>query len=70
MTTDKNLEHWLDNADMKRLFHVSTRTLQSWRSSGILPFAKICGKIFYKKSDVETLLEASYRSNNAKKMEE
>ena len=70
MTTDKNLEHWLDNSDMKRMFHISTRTLQTWRSSGILPYAKVCGKIFYKRTDIEALIEANYRGTNSKTKED
>jgi predicted site-specific integrase-resolvase len=34
------------------MFHVSKRTLQRYRSEGILPFIKRGQKIYYKKSDV------------------
>lgn len=53
-------ERWLDNADVKQMLHISTRTLQTWRSAGILPYSKVGGKLFYKQSDIDALLNKSY----------
>ncbi|MDK7764285.1 helix-turn-helix domain-containing protein, partial [Prevotella bivia] len=39
---------------------LSTRTLQEYRNAGILPFYKIGGKILYKQSDIQTMLERHY----------
>jgi len=36
-----------DNADMKRLFHISDKTLQRMRNNKSIPFVKIGKKIFY-----------------------
>ena len=42
----------LDNQDLCLALHVSPRTLQRYRSDGILPFFKRGQKIYYKASDV------------------
>ena len=49
-------EQWLDNQDLCELLHVSKRTLQNYRDNGIIPFSQIGGKIYYKATDVEKLL--------------
>ena len=41
---------------------LSTRTLQEYRNAGILPFYKIGGKILYKQSDIQTMLERHYNA--------
>ncbi|QEC70095.1 helix-turn-helix domain-containing protein [Panacibacter ginsenosidivorans] len=47
---------WLDKQDVLQRLHISARTLQNWRSSGLLPYSKIKGKIYYKETDIEILL--------------
>ena len=42
----------LDNQDVSLLLNVSHRTLQRYRSEGLLPFFKLGQKIYYKTSDV------------------
>ena len=42
----------LDNQDVSRMLHVSYRTLQRYRTSGLLPFYKLGQKIYYRASDV------------------
>jgi len=49
---DKN-EKLLDNQDLCFMLHVSPRTLQRYRSEGLLPFIKRGQKIYYKTSDVK-----------------
>lgn len=53
-------EDWLDNQDVMDLLKVSPRTLQSMRDSRILPHSKVGGKIYYKASAVEDLLNQNY----------
>jgi hypothetical protein len=53
-------EKWLDNQDVKKTLYISTRTLQDYRDNGTLPFSRIGGKIYYKASDIEKLLEKNY----------
>jgi hypothetical protein len=53
------LGEWIDKQDVIMLMHISERTLQTWRSKKILPFARIRGKIYYNKEDVMKLLRDS-----------
>ena len=53
---------WLDKADVLQQLHISSRTLQNWRTKRILPFSRIHGKIFYKREDIVDLLNKG-RSN-------
>ncbi len=45
----------------ERLF-VSPRTLQDYRDKGIIPYTQIAGKIFYRLSDINRLLQENYHS--------
>lgn len=47
---------WLHNGDVCRLLNISKRTLQHYRDMGVLPFAQIGHKCYYKREDVERLL--------------
>ena len=44
---------WLHNGDVCRLLNISKRTLQHYRDTGVLPFAQIGHKCYYKREDVE-----------------
>ncbi|KGN80985.1 transcriptional regulator [Porphyromonas gingivalis SJD12] len=44
----------------ERLF-ISPRTLQDYRDKGIIPYTQIAGKILYKLSNLEKLLEENYK---------
>ncbi len=48
---------WLHNGDVCRLLNISKRTLQHHRDTGVLPFAQIGHKCYYKREDVEQLLQ-------------
>jgi len=50
-------DRWLDNQEVMQLLKISQRSLQSHRDQGILPFTRLCGKIYYKASSIEDLLE-------------
>ena len=43
----------------ERLF-VSPRTLQDYRDKGIIPYTQIAGKILYRLSDINRILEDNY----------
>lgn len=53
-------ETWLDNQEVMELLKVSPRTLQSMRDTLVLPYSKVGAKIYYKASDVESLLNDNY----------
>ena len=62
------LDQWHDNFEVMEMFHISQRTLQTLRSNGKLPFAKMGGRCYYKESDLQRLLEDSYRDSRIKPM--
>ena len=55
-----NGEVYLSSEEVCSHLRLSTRTLQEYRNSGMLPFYKIGGKILYKQSDIQTMLERHY----------
>lgn len=58
--SDLRLKKWLDNQEVCETLAISTRTLQSYRESGLLPYSIIRHKLFYRPEDVQKLLEASH----------
>ena len=57
-----NGEVYLSGEEVCSQLRLSTRTLQEYRKAGILPFYKIGGKILYKQSDIQTMLERHYNA--------
>lgn len=53
-------EKWFDNQDVMMALRISRRTLQKLRDLGILPFARLEGKLFYKRGDLNSMLESRY----------
>lgn len=53
-------ETWLDKQDVMLLLKVSLRTLQNMRDTLVLSYSKVGAKIYYKASDVESLLNENY----------
>lgn len=47
----------LDNQDLCQLLHVDKRTLQRYRSNGILQYTRIGGKTFYTPESIRDLIE-------------
>ena len=39
---------WVDSQDVMQKFHISVRTLQSWRTNRLLPYSRIRGKIYFR----------------------
>jgi excisionase family DNA binding protein len=56
----KELENWLTSEEVCHLLRVSSRTLQTYRDSAILPFSQIGRKIYYKASDIQEYLISHY----------
>jgi len=52
---------WLNRQETCNYLNISIRTLQSYRDKGILPFSQIGAKIYYKSSDIESILERNYK---------
>ena len=60
------LSEWHDNYEVMEMFHISARTLQTLRSNGKLPFAKMGGRCYYKERDLQRLMDESYRDSRMK----
>jgi len=61
-----NGENLLDNQDLCFLLKLSKRSLQRYRSSGLLPFVQVAGKIFYLESEVEKFIRMNIDNKNGK----
>ncbi|MCM1151420.1 MAG: helix-turn-helix domain-containing protein [Alistipes senegalensis] len=57
-----NGERFISDSELSRVLRISRRTLQEYRSAGILPYYLISGKALYKESDVQRMLERAYRA--------
>ena len=53
-------EHFLTGKEVCERLYVSPRTLQDYRDRRILPYTQFAGKILYKASDLERMLEENY----------
>lgn len=53
-------EHYLTGKEVCERLYVSPRTLQDYRDRRIIPYTQFAGKILYKTSDLESLLEKNY----------
>jgi hypothetical protein len=62
---------WISDPDAAKMLKVCTRQMYNLRITGELGFTKINGKVFYKISDIEFLLEKNYvksfKNNSLKK---
>ncbi|EOR95362.1 hypothetical protein ADIARSV_1474 [Arcticibacter svalbardensis MN12-7] len=48
---------WLKSAEVRKLLNISPGTLQNLRINGTLRYTKIGGTMYYKSSDINSLLE-------------
>lgn len=53
-------ELFLDNNEVCKMLRLSSRTLQDYRDKGLIAFYKLEGKILYKMSDIQKMLENNY----------
>ena len=56
-TSTLNGHRYMNDSELANYLKVSRRTLQEYRNNGILPYYQIGGKILYRESDIEELLE-------------
>lgn len=52
---------WMSTIEVSHALGISTKTLQRLRNCGALPFSRVHGKIYFKRTDVEQLLENNYQ---------
>lgn len=63
-------EHFLDNDEFIALLRISKKTAQTWREEGLLPYAQLGKKIYYRLSDIEALFQKEVaRPKRLKKIE-
>ncbi len=56
-----NGECYLTDKEVSARLKVSRRTLQDYRNEGRIPYILLGGKILYRESDIEKILEEGYR---------
>ena len=54
-------ESFYTDEELSKKLKLSRRSLQDYRDEGRIPHIKLGGKILYRSSDIEKLLEAGYR---------
>ena len=55
-----NGEHYLTDQEVSQRLHISRRILQEYRTTGKIPYILLGGKVLYKESDIENMLEKAY----------
>ena len=55
-----NGERFLTDRELSSALRISRRCLQDYRDQGRIPYIQLGGKILYKQSDIERLLEENY----------
>ena len=53
-------EHFRTGKEVGERLYISPRTLQDYRDRKIIPYTQFAGKILYKASDLERMLEENY----------
>ena len=48
--------------ELSQRLKISRRSLQDYRNQGRIPYIKLGGKILYRSSDIERMLEEGYRN--------
>lgn len=56
-----NGESFYTDEELSKKLKISRRSLQDYRNEGRIPYVKLGGKILYRSSDIEKLLEEGYR---------
>ena len=59
--TESLLQSWIDGRQVMATLKISKRTLQSLRSSGVLPYSRLNGKYYYKVTDLNRILNSNYQ---------
>lgn len=54
---------FFSNDEFMELMAISIRTAQLWRDQGLISFSQINGKIYYRMSDIQKLLNDNYHKS-------
>lgn len=55
-----NGERFLSDPEVSNRLKVSRRTLQDYRTTGKIPYIQLGGKVLYRESDIQKMLEENY----------
>lgn len=47
---------WLDGQEVMQMLHIKVETLKNWRRSGVIPYSKLGGKLYYNLPEIKQLL--------------
>ena len=53
----------LDNSQFIQLMGISQKLSQTWRDTGVISFSQVGNKIYYRVSDIQELLNKTYRKS-------
>lgn len=56
-----NGESFYTDEELSKKLKISRRSLQDYRNEGRIPYVKLGGKILYRSSDIEKMLEEGYQ---------
>ena len=54
-------DYFLTDEELSKLLKVSRRTLQEYRTLGVIPYYLVQGKALYKESDIQKVLDDAYK---------
>jgi len=54
-------ERYLTDKEVSKRLRLSRRTLQDYRDQGSIPYCQLGGKILYRESDIQNVLDKGYR---------
>lgn len=54
---------FFSNDEFMDLMNISVRTAQLWRDQGLISYSQISGKIYYRMSDIQKLLDDNYHKS-------
>lgn len=57
---EDELGQWINSSEVIRILKVSPRTMHTWRRNGTLRCSPVGNKFFYRKADIEKLLNEKF----------
>ena len=58
-----NGERFLTDKEVSERLKISRRSLQDYRTNGQIPYIQLGGKILYRESDIQRMLEDGYKES-------
>ncbi|MEI6754038.1 MAG: DNA-binding protein [Paludibacter sp.] len=62
-TRKKPSDPFFSNEEFMELMSLSVRTAQLWRDTELISYSQISGKIYYRLSDIQKLLDDNYHKS-------